>query len=343
MQQPNLFRVLKIDDYSVTPKYHQIYDGIVEGIDKLDLETGYMLPSINDVSYELDVSRVTVEKAYRKLKNVGIIGSVPGKGYFIAKRGAKSSIKVLLVFNKLSAHKKIVYDEFMAAIGPDASVDFYVYNNDYAFFRKIIENHNTGYTHYVIIPHFLEGEQYATDLINQLTDGQLILMDKCLSGIKIPYKAVIEQFEHDIYSALEQAIPRLINYERLNIIFPYDSYFPREILFGFKNFCREYAFEYRIINQIETAVFSKGDVVINLMEDDLLILLEKARENNFEVGKDLGIISYNETPWKNYILNGVTTISTDFACMGKTAAKMVMNQTEDQQVLPFTITFRNSL
>lgn len=43
-----------------------------------------MLPSINDLSYELEIARETAEKAYRYLKQLGVIGSVPGKGYFIA-------------------------------------------------------------------------------------------------------------------------------------------------------------------------------------------------------------------------------------------------------------------
>ena len=57
-----------------------------------------MLPSINDLGYEMEISRDTSEKAYRHLKKLGVIGSVPGKGYFIAKRDFKQAVKVFLNF-----------------------------------------------------------------------------------------------------------------------------------------------------------------------------------------------------------------------------------------------------
>ena len=60
--------------------------------------------------------------------------------------------------------------------------------------------------------------------------------------------------------------------------------------------------------------------IINLMEDDLLILLDKIQSTKLEVGKDIGIISYNETPWKRFMLDGITTISTDFKQMGEMVA-----------------------
>lgn len=39
--------------------------------------------------------------------------------------------------------------------------------------------------------------------------------------------------------------------------------------------------------------------------------------------KDIGVISYNETPLK--ALLGITVISTDFEGMGKAAAKLVLS------------------
>ena len=42
--------------------------------------------------------------------------------------------------------------------------------------------------------------------------------------------------------------------------------------------------------------------------------------DNLVIGKQVGIISYNETPLKKIILNGITTISTDFEAMGIEAA-----------------------
>jgi DNA-binding LacI/PurR family transcriptional regulator len=47
--------------------------------------------------------------------------------------------------------------------------------------------------------------------------------------------------------------------------------------------------------------------------------LEKIIVLNLTVGEHVGIISYNETPLKKFIMKGLTTISTDFEAMGVTA------------------------
>uniref|UniRef100_UPI0038CFD7D2 winged helix-turn-helix domain-containing protein n=1 Tax=Hafnia paralvei TaxID=546367 RepID=UPI0038CFD7D2 len=161
-------------------------------IEQGKIEKDYLLPSINELSYELEISRDTAEKAYRQLKSLGVIGSVPGKGYFVTKTDYKQTIKVFLLFNKLSYHKKIIYDSFAATLGDQALIDFYIYNNYFPLFKKLLQNRKDDYTHYVIIPHFLEGGENAAQLINELPAGRLILMDKLIGGIKNKFGAVYE-------------------------------------------------------------------------------------------------------------------------------------------------------
>lgn len=56
------------------------------------------------------------------------------------------------------------------------------------------------------------------------------------------------------------------------------------------------------------------------MENYLVVLTEKIIFSNLEIGKHIGVISYNETPLKKIILNGITTISKDFKKLGTRAA-----------------------
>jgi DNA-binding LacI/PurR family transcriptional regulator len=55
------------------------------------------------------------------------------------------------------------------------------------------------------------------------------------------------------------------------------------------------------------------------------------------------LISYNETSLKKIILNGITTISTDFQMMGEKAAELILNQSTEHVAIPFYLTLRNSL
>jgi DNA-binding transcriptional regulator YhcF (GntR family) len=106
MTSENIYSFISIDAYAVTPKYIQLTNSIVNAIEKGKIKQGYLLPSINDLSFELDISRDTAEKAYKHLKKLGVIGSVPGKGYFISNADVKHPVKIFLLFNKLSTDKK---------------------------------------------------------------------------------------------------------------------------------------------------------------------------------------------------------------------------------------------
>lgn len=343
MPSENIYRLISIDEYAVTPKYMQLTNSVVKAIEEKKIEKGYLLPSINDLSFELDISRDTAEKAYKHLKKLGVIGSVPGKGYFISNTDVKQPIKIFLLFNKLSTHKKIMYDAFIASIGEDAVIDFYIYNNDFALFRKLLMNKRDDYTNYVIIPHFLEGGENAHEIINTIPKEKLLLLDQLLPGVNGDFAAVYEDFEKDIYDALEQAVQQLSKYQTIKIVFPEYTYHPKQILEGFYRFCNQYAFNYEVVADINKAVINESEVYISLMENDLVTLIEKIIETKLEVGKQVGVISYNETPLKKIILNGVTTISTDFYAMGEKAAELIRNKSTEHFAAPFYLKLRESL
>jgi DNA-binding transcriptional regulator YhcF (GntR family) len=339
----NYLKIIKIDEYSITPKYLQISNSILRGIEDGNINKDDILPSINDLSVALDVSRNTIERAYKELKQYNVITSVAGKGYFISNTSFNQPVKVLLLFNKLSSHKKIIYDAFAETLGSNAAIDFYIYNNDFNVFKKLLANNTANYSKLIVIPHFIENAENAFAVINELPKDKLILMDKLPEGVTGNFGAVFENFEQDIYYALEQLVEQLSKYHTLKIIFPENSYYSKEILTGFLNFCGQYAFEYDIIHHLKNEPLQPGTVYINLMEDDLVELIEKIIGDKLKIGEEIGVISYNETPLKKIILNGITTISTDFKLMGEKAAEMVLNNGKEHIAIPFKVTSRNSL
>ncbi|MBB5635283.1 DNA-binding transcriptional regulator YhcF (GntR family) [Pedobacter cryoconitis] len=343
MKTSDFFKFIHIDEYSATPKYLQLSDSIVEAIEDGKLNRNDILPSINELSCELEISRDTAEKGYKYLKKQGVILSVPGKGFYINNTEFKKKIKIFLLFNKLSFHKKIIYDAFVAALGEDALIDFYIYNNDFSIFKKLILNKRTEYSHYVIIPHFVEGGEEAYKIINTIPAEKLILLDKKVPGVTGNYSAVYENFEKDIYRALVQAREQLEKYHTIKLVFPQKSYFPGEIKEGFKRFCQQYAFNYFVVSNVANENIQAGEVYINLMEDDLVVLIEKIFSLDLKIGKDVGVISYNETPLKKILLNGITTISTDFKMMGTLAAEIIKSQNRQDQEAPFYLTLRPSI
>lgn len=343
MKRKDFYTLIDISYYSATPKYLQLANAIIKAINEGKLKKEDSLPSLNDLCDEFEIARATVEKSYKHLRNIGVIASVPGKGYFIKNVHLDNPLKILLLFNKLSPHKKIVYDAFVANIGETASIDLFVYNNDFSFFKKLLTSRLDKYTHYVIVPHFREGGSTIHDVINTVPKHKLILLDKLVPGVTGDFAAIYENFEKDIYNALEKAKKQLSNYHTLKIIFPEYTHFPEDIVKGFERFCAEYAFKHSIVRNLPEESINKGEVFITLMEDDLVILIESILSKQLKVGKDIGVISYNESSLKKIILNGITTISTDFQLMGECAAEAILNQSVEHVEIPFYLNLRASL
>ena len=59
------------------------------------------------------------------------------------------------------------------------------------------------------------------------------------------------------------------------------------------------------------------------LDSGLIALWEKGNAAGLKPGEDYHLISYNETQIDAIVLNGLTTISTDFLEMGREAARMI--------------------
>ncbi|MGJ7032661.1 GntR family transcriptional regulator [Niabella hirudinis] len=343
MKKQRLLDLIQVDPYSSTPKYLQIVNAILKEIEKGTVTAGDSMPSINEFSIELDIARDTVERGYKQLRRMGIINAVPRKGYFIENTEFQRPLRVFLLFNKLSTPKKMVYDALVNALGDKAGIDFYIYNNNFHLFKRLLSGSKDHYTHYVIIPHFIDGGERASEIIDTIPKDKLILLDKLVQGVTGAYGSIYIDYQNDIYQALHEALEHLEKYHTIKLIFPDNSYYPQEIKKGFTHFCQDNAFSYRIIHNIENEPIKQGEVYINMIEEDLVTLIEKIQPTSLKIGTQVGIISYNETPFKRVILNGITTISSNFHEMGVMTAQAILSGTTEKQKVPFLLTLRPSL
>ena len=124
MNKSAIYEHIALDDHSATPKYQQLANCIINAVENGKIKKDEILPSLSDLSIEFEISRDTAERGYKYLKEVGVLGSVPGKGYFIRSTEIDKQLRVFLLFNKLSQHKKIIYDSIVAALDQQATIDF---------------------------------------------------------------------------------------------------------------------------------------------------------------------------------------------------------------------------
>ncbi len=338
----------KISKDSPTPKYLQVVNLILEDIEKGKLKVGDRIPSINETSFDLLLSRDTVEKAYNELRDRGIISSVRGKGFYISSTKMEHKMRVVLLFNKLSSYKKLIYYSIINTLGSKATVDLYIHHYNRNLLQELLEQNLGNYNHYVLAPHFFDQNGHpedAYDLIKKIPKEKLLIIDRAVKGFENEFPGVYQDFVKDIFEALESGILHLKKYQRLILVFPKGELYPVEIMDGFKRFCFFHDFKNLIVDGVEDEEpLVTGDCYVVLAESDLVNLIKKSREQLLKLGKELGIISYNDTPLKEILAQGITTISTDFEQMGKTIANQILGIDERIPVKnPFRMTLRKSL
>lgn len=343
--------LIRIDSTSRIPKYQQIINSIVEDIEKGYLEVGQKIPSLNEISEEYYLSRDTVEKAYKYLKEKKIIVSAKGKGYYIARATFTSQIKVLVLLNKLSSYKLRTYNAFVNSMGTNAHVDLNVYHCDPKILLNVLQESKGMYDYYVVMPHFKDKEliHYNTNkeviqALKDIPEDKLLIMDNYLPELEDKSASIYQDFKMDIYEALQEGLSRLKKYEKLILVYPKKLIYPYplEILQGFQKFCRDFNFDSEILDTIYPDMeLQTGDAYITIEEMDLVNLVKQVRDQNLELGKGIGIISYNDTPLKDLL--GITVISTDFKVMGETAAYMILKNKREVVKNVFHFIDRNSV
>lgn len=334
---------LTIDENSKVPKYQQIVDTIVSDIEIGIVQVGDKIPSINDTSEEYYLSRDTVEKAYKILRKRGLITAVRGKGFYVSSSTVSDSKRILLVFNKLSDHKKTIYNAFFKKISATATVDLQIHQGESAILEKIIIDSLGRYDYYVLMPHLKEETASIRNVINKIPKERLLFINKDLDGIDGEYSCVFEDFELDIHQALYTGIEKIKKYNKLYLVFPEANYYCAGIRSGFINFCEAEGFQYEIIDNAAHQEVNAGELYIVIEESDLVEIIKKAAAENLVPGKTIGLIAYNDAPFKEILAGGISVLSTDFEKMGETLADMILQHTRKKVKNPFNLILRNSI
>ncbi len=346
-----MIKLIDIDENSRVPKYSQIVDSIVHNIAIGNLKMDEKIPSINQFSEEFYLSRDTVEKAYNILKERKVITSIRGKGFYITKTKLIAKVNILFLINKLSTYKMQIYNSFVNSIGVNSHTDLYIYHCDRTLFLNLLDKNKGAYDYYIIMPHFrteelthISATQEIIKAIEKVPKKKLILMDNNKLDVRGSAIEIYQDFENDIYNALISGLGKISNYKKLFLIYPKKSIYPypKRILKGFQKFCSTNSLDFDILEMIyDDIVLKKGDLFITIEESDLVNLVKQIRDQEFVLGKEIGVISYNDTPLKDLL--GITVISTDFQKMGETAAQMILDNVKGKVKNPFNFIDRDSM
>ena len=322
---------INIDPAASTPIYKQIINDIRSSIADGSLKSGEQIPSINNLADELSISKDTVKKAYAALRKEGLVDSFHGKGFFISHPRDDSKMNILLLFDKLSPLKQVLFQNFNAEIGDKAEITVRFHNQDVDLLEHYLDQTLDQYDYYLISPHFPLDEHIqarVVRLLKRVPNRKLILIDRNMPRLVGNFGAVYQDCNPDIYDALGGGIDRIRDFSMLNVVMVPGSLYHTEISAAVKRFCKTYRVKARYLFGTTPQDIHANELYLILnsqLDTGLLQLVHQIQNKGLVIGKDVGIISYNESPLSEIVLGGLTTASTDFGQMGTLAARMVLS------------------
>ncbi len=331
-------KIISIQNKLGIPKYKQIIHSVEKAISEGHLKKDEKLPSVNKVCLAFSISRDTVLLAYEELKKRGIIYAILGKGYYVKSLEINLKHRVFLLFDELNTFKEDLYNSILEHLGPNVQVDIFFHHFNPNMFQKLIEESNGKYTRYIIMPTHLP---QAPDIIKTLPVHEVYILDQTNEAL-IDYPAVYQNFTKDIYCALVEAKIKLKQYQKLILIFP-GFREPIGMKTGFLTYCADFNLEHEVISEFNQRQINLGEVFIIPNDRDLVKVIEQSKQQNLALGKDFGIISYNDTPLKKVVENGISTISTKFSRMGQITAQMILAGSKEKIENESVLIMRNSL
>lgn len=335
--------MIKFDPNSSKPKYVQLIDGIVDAIDSGEYARGQQLPSINAVANEFGMARMTVTKAYDELKERGLISSHHGKGFYVTSTDTRSNLHLFILMDALTPYKEILLENILAGFNEQVSYNLFFHYHDIQLFETLISDNLGKYNHYIILPHF---NISVAKILSKIPKDKLLILDIDVQEFSNDYAILYQNFESNIYNGLKSCIDKIKKYEIINLVLSQKSfqYTPNGIIQGFTKFCQDYDIKFDIIPDLEEEYdLHQNQAYIVFREFDLIRMINWCKKKKWEFGQDIGVISYDDTPLKEIISEGISVISNDFALMGKKSAEIILHKIKGRIANAFYFQDRNSL
>lgn len=315
-------------------KFQQLVDAILDSLSHNELKAGDMLPSVNQIMKDCKLSRDTVFKAYAELKKRGVVESVPNRGYFVTQK----ITKIFLFLDTFKAYKEVLYHSILNHLPKNISVDLHFHHYNIDLFEKIVTESVGRYTKYIVMNF---NHKKVKSIIDKIPQEQLLIIDWKVNGEG--KSSVYQNFGDSVYKCLEGNKNAIEKYKQFILFYPNFTYHPREVVVNFEKFCTDNKIKHKVITSFDEFELQEGDAYFLVSDRTLARFLDQCSEKGFEPGREVGVISYNETPMKKYVKEGITVISTDFELMGKKAAEFILKGEAVNFEVPTTLKLRSSL
>ena len=330
------------------PVYKQVISQIEQKIISGEYAPGYQLPSMNELAAELEISKETIKKAYAILRDKGVIEPRQGKGFYVRGLEEDRPLRILLLFDKLSSYKQVLFQSFIDKIGEDAEVTIRIHNQNLDVLEFFIDEHVDNFDYYVLSPHFpldAASQKKMHRLLKRIPNRKLILIDRNIPELPGNYGAVYQDFSIDVTHALAEGIDKLKAALKLNVVIMPNSLYSAQITHAVNVFCQTNELNVEFHHGVSEEIVRPNEVYLLLnsqLDAGLLDFSRITKARGMKIGEDVSVISYNDSPINEIILNGLTAVSTDFEQMGTLAAEMILNRNLTKVKCDFRLIHRST-
>jgi DNA-binding transcriptional regulator YhcF (GntR family) len=325
------------------PKYQQLINSLLQDIEMGELKPGERLPSINEASEECYLSRDTVERAYTELHKMGVITSIFRKGYFISESTFQTKTKILFLVGKITDSTKSIFDSFCDALGKNVSVDIFTYQYKAQQFQEIMSQQLGNYHYYVVMPHLIEEEEENLKCLKKIPSDRLIILDHSFSSLSQTFASIVSKPISQIKKVFNTQLNLFNKYHSFNLVLTEEDYFDADLINGCSKFCESISMNFQVLDGLDEDEMRLGEIYFTLADCDLAKAIHYAGKNGFEVGKDIGLIGYNDSCFKELLVGGISVISSQPNQMGRMAAEMIQENSKQNVELNLQFIQRNSL
>ncbi|MGI6046926.1 MAG: GntR family transcriptional regulator [Petrimonas sp.] len=316
-------------------KVKQLADYIQRAISLNELMPGDKLSSINTMSRQHKISRDTVFKAFNELKARGLVESIHGKNYFVS-----NQIKnVLLILDEYTPFKDVLYNTLVSKLPTNYKIDLWFHQYNEHLFNNVVQESYGMYNKYLIMNY--SNEMLAESLL-KIDPKKLLLLDFGKFD-KEGYSYICQDFDQGFYDALNDAKEDFRKYKKIVFLFDKRHKHPQSSKTFLVKFCLDNNFEFEIIDSFSSKTpVNEGTLYIVIKQTDVVEVIKRSKIDKLKVGKDFGLIGYNNNPFYEVIESGIASISIDWEEMGSLAADFVTNGERIACYLPTKIIQRNS-
>jgi DNA-binding LacI/PurR family transcriptional regulator len=153
----------------------------------------------------------------------------------------------------------------------------------------------------------------------------------------------VTQPKEQLIALLENQLNLFNKYHSFNLVVSEEDYFDPALINGCSEFCETHGLDFQVLDGLETEDVRAGVIYFTLDDQDLVRAIKYAEANNLEIGKQVGLIAFNDSHFKEILVGGISVLSNQPIRMGEMAAQLINENDKGSHELALQFIPRKSL